>query len=95
MLLAAVFTAVTLTACVNEEPQRGGTDEMWELVREAYIYAFPLVLMDATAKATTNTEQATRQKAPVNQFIHAGELSDADSKWVVTPTQFIHRPSLI
>ena len=62
------------------------TDEnIWETVEDAYVYAFPLVLMDATETSATNTEEAVTEKAPVNQFIHSVALADAQFRTVVTP----------
>lgn len=57
----------------------------WELVGEAYTYALPLVVMDATKTSSTNTETPVTGRAPVNQLIHAQKLADAQSKLVVTP----------
>ena len=53
--------------------------------QQAYLYAFPLVIMDATRTASTNTRTATSNKAPINQFIHAEKLADATTRAVVTP----------
>lgn len=62
------------------------TDEnIWETVEAAYVYTFPLVLMDATEISATNTEESATEKAPVNQFIHSVALADAQFKTVVTP----------
>ena len=62
------------------------TDEnIWETVEDAYVYTFPLVLMDATETSATNTEEAATEKAPVNQFIHSAALADAQFRTVVTP----------
>ena len=62
------------------------TDEnIWETVEDAYVYAFPLVLMDATETSATNTEEAVTGKAPVNQFIHSVALANAQFRNVVTP----------
>ena len=62
------------------------TDEnIWETVEDAYVYAFPLVLMDATETSATNTEEVGTEKAPVNQFIHSVALADAQFRTVVTP----------
>lgn len=55
------------------------------LLEEAYLYALPLIIMDATRKVSTNTETATGSRAPVNQFIHAAKLADAATRTVVTP----------
>ncbi len=39
------------------------TDEnIWETVEDAYVYAFPLVLMDATETSATNTEEVVNKK---------------------------------
>ena len=56
-----------------------------QLVEEAYLYAFPLVLMDATKIVSTNTKTATERRAPVNQLIHVRSLMDASSRTVVSP----------
>ena len=62
------------------------TDEnIWETVEDAYVYAFPLVIMDATKISATNTEEVDSEKAPVNQFIHSVALADAQFRTVVTP----------
>ena len=62
------------------------TDEnIWKTVEDAYVYAFPLVIMDATKISATNTEEAVTEKAPVNQFIHSVALADAQFRTVVTP----------
>ncbi len=58
---------------------------MWETIEAAYIYAFPLVLMDATRASATNTEGAVPGKAPVNQFMHGAALANAQFKNVVSP----------
>ncbi len=90
-LVSAVLTAALLcfalifSALPPVTRAKTNSEDAWELAREAYVYALPLVLVDATAKASTNTETATPQKAPVNQFIHASQLLHAGSKMVVTP----------
>lgn len=58
---------------------------VWETVKEAYIFSFPLIIMDATKKAGTNTVKPTDKKAPVNQFLHARTLANAKFREVVTP----------
>lgn len=56
-----------------------------ELLEEAYLYAFPLVIMDATKTMSINAETAGEDKAPINQFAHARKLADASFRTVVTP----------
>ncbi len=79
MCLTMLQAAVLAEDVPSEEAQ-------WELISDAYTFAFPLVLMDWTMKAATNTESADLAgHAPVNQLIHAQKLADADTKMVVTP----------
>ena len=52
-------------------------------VEDAYVYTFPLVLMDATETSATNTEEVVTEKAPVNQFIHSVALADAQFRTLV------------
>lgn len=55
------------------------------LVKDAYIYAYPLVLMDVTRQQTTNVPNATvvPMRAPINQFAHFRSYPKADSRDVV------------
>ena len=52
-------------------------------MEDAYVYTFPLVLMDATETSATNTEEVVTEKAPVNQFIHSVALADAQFRTLV------------
>lgn len=62
-----------------------GKSSTWELLEEAYLYAFPLVIMDATKTASTNTETAGNGHAPINQFSHSKKTVDASFHTVVSP----------
>ena len=80
---AAVVCAATLLP-VEKAAAAQQTLAAQNLLEQAYLYAFPLVIMDATRTASTNTRTATSNKAPINQFIHAEKLADAtDRKSVV------------
>lgn len=85
---AAVLSALMLLACgvvpagAAEAPE---TDALWDVVSEAYIYAFPLVLTNATKTLSVNTETPTDERAPINQLSHAQELADASFRAVVSP----------
>lgn len=79
LLSSCLFSSCTIKK-TGEDPK-----SVWELVSEAYIYALPLVIMDATKTSSTNTETPVTGRAPVNQLIHAQKLADAQSKLVVTP----------
>ena len=59
--------------------------DVWDTVKEAYVFSFPLVLMDSTKICGTNTVTPTERKAPVNQFLHMKTLATAKFRQVVTP----------
>ncbi len=98
IIVLAVIMALsllTLPACSSPVPgpsepsatEPGNREDVWKTVREAYIYAFPLVIMDATKTLSTNTEEPVPEKgkAPVNQLMHGEKLADASFKTIVTP----------
>ncbi|MGR9085931.1 MAG: DUF1254 domain-containing protein [Gammaproteobacteria bacterium] len=60
-------------------------DETYALAKDAYLYAYPLVLMDITMRQTTNVPDATSvpMRAPINQFAHFREYPKADARDVV------------
>ena len=60
--------------------------DLQELADEAYVYAYPMVLMDATRRvATTTTPQPGFARAPVNRFAHFTSFPDASFEAVVRP----------
>ncbi|QDQ98426.1 DUF1254 domain-containing protein [Tomitella fengzijianii] len=46
-----------------------------DALEDAYIYAYPLVLMDVIREMTTNTELPTTERAPLGQFFHSRALA--------------------
>ena len=61
-------------------------NEIWEKVYKAYIFSFPLMMMDATMRVSTNTaEPDDSGKAPANRWMHAKHLAAASFRQVVTP----------
>ncbi|GGD40945.1 DUF1254 domain-containing protein [Pseudoxanthomonas indica] len=55
------------------------------LLRDAYVYAYPLILMDVTQRQATNVPNATSvpMRAPLNQFAHFRTYPDASARDVV------------
>lgn len=87
-IVALCLIAVLLSACTGKEETAApfaDNENTWELISQAYIYVFPLVLTDATKTLSTNTVQAASGRAPINQFNHARKLADASFHTVVTP----------
>ncbi|MET4046823.1 MULTISPECIES: DUF1214 domain-containing protein [unclassified Rhodococcus (in: high G+C Gram-positive bacteria)] len=44
-------------------------------LEDAYVYAYPLVLMDTIRAMVTNTETPTADRAPLNQLFHSRDLA--------------------
>ena len=65
--------------------QATGENEALELGVEAYVYGYPLVLMDVTRAVTTNAPKAAGGKAPINQLVHLREFPDHTFTDVVSP----------
>jgi hypothetical protein len=63
-------------------------EEAKEIAVDAYLYAYPLVLMDVTRQVSTNVaapEKKAGFRAPVNQFANAQRYPDAGFTDVVRP----------
>lgn len=58
-----------------------------EIARDAYVYAYPLVLMDATRRQLTNFAEpgGGPGQGPPNRFIHIREFPDPNFKTVIRP----------
>ncbi|NER93725.1 MAG: DUF1254 domain-containing protein [Symploca sp. SIO1B1] len=52
---------------------------------QAYIYAYPMILMEITRRLLTNVEASTDELVPMNQFGHRRHFPDQTSKAVVRP----------
>jgi hypothetical protein len=61
--------------------------EAYDIAKDAYVYAYPLVLMDVYMRQATNYAAPTGlvTQAPYNQFSHAKAFPPADYKAVVRP----------
>lgn len=93
MLLAAL--ALTTLACnqiqkksSKGEGTTGMTDEqIIQTSREAYEFAYPMVLFYATRRVMTNTDKVVvdngPMRAPVNQLVSAGHFPDAKDHTVI------------
>jgi len=59
--------------------------EAYEIAKDAYVYGYPLLLVDITMRRSTNYAEPTGllTQAPFNQFSHAKAFPPADYKGVV------------
>lgn len=60
-------------------------DEAREIARDAFIYAYPLVLSEITQQIGQNVVQPIGSSAPLNQFGHMREFPDPSFTIVVRP----------
>ena len=86
----AVFTLICTTALpVSTQAQTPNVSEQeaYEITKDAYVYAYPLLLMDVFMRQGTNYAEPTGivTQAPYNQFSHARAFPPADFKAVVRP----------
>ena len=81
---AAVVCAATLLP-VEKAAAAQQTLAAQNLLEQAYLYAFPLVLMDATRKVSTHTETPNSTRAPINHFSHAEKLAAAHGLCKINP----------
>ena len=56
-----------------------------EIAADAFIFGYPLVIMDATCQLATAVPRVTLTRAPLNQFLHLRSFPDATFTDVVTP----------
>lgn len=60
-------------------------EEIREVARDAYIYDYPLVLMQVSRQVSTNVMQPTGLLSPINQFAHGRKFPDPSLTVVVRP----------
>jgi hypothetical protein len=86
-LLAALFfpLAVSYAAPVIETAPAIDAAKAAELSQKAYVYGYPLVIVDLTCKVFTATATATDTKAPYNQWVHKRTFPDQTFTEVVKP----------
>ncbi|MBK9143401.1 MAG: DUF1254 domain-containing protein [Candidatus Melainabacteria bacterium] len=73
-------------ALKKTETEKLGFEEIKQIAAEAYIYAYPLVLMELTRLQGTNIEaNAKPASGPMNEFHHFRTFPDANFKEVIRP----------
>ena len=85
---------LAITSCANAKNNKAGIDisglsdeEIVDIATKAYVYGYPLILMDLTRKVGTNVEAPgiKQSSAPINQFGHYREFPDHNLTDVVKP----------
>jgi len=60
--------------------------ELHDIAVDAYIYAYPMVLMELTRRHATNVQSPVEGRAPVNQFGHRTTFPEAKSASMAWPS---------
>jgi hypothetical protein len=83
-LAAAILPATILTA-PRATAQALSEQQLYAIARDAYVYAYPIVIMDITKRQATSVPNATTAslRAPINQFAHVRTYPKADARDVV------------
>ncbi len=81
----AIGISILCLARAADEPISMTEDETAKIAIDAYIYGFPLVLMDVSRQVMTAVPKPTTIAAPVNQFNVSEAFPDASFTSVVTP----------
>jgi len=86
-VVALAFATAALPSMRTASAQSPGISDQdaYEIAKEAYVYAYPLLLMDVFMRQGTNYAEPTGivTQAPYNQFSHARAFPSADFKAVV------------
>ena len=83
--LSVALLAVALAGCRNSNPSPAALSAR-ATAAEAYIYGYPLVLMDVSRTKLTNVSHPNgKGQAPINQFGNVRTFPDATFTDVVSP----------
>lgn len=87
LILLPVLTALacTLSATLPGSAQSVSGQEAYDIARDAYVFAYPIVTMDVSMRQSTNVPDAKAipLRAPINQFAHARTYPHAEDRDVV------------
>ncbi len=75
---------LSLTACEKETPDEAANLRR-DTAKDAYVYGYPLVLMDVTRARMTNVPSSSGHAAPMGQFANIRAFPDATFVDVVSP----------
>src|SRR5512139_2579785 len=84
--MAPATPTISSTSEARKSPAALAPDQLVEIATNAYIYAYPLVLMEMTRRVGTNVPDLRQfGKAPMNQFASLPAFPDAKFTDVVRP----------
>ena len=69
-LAAFVISGMTASAALAQQAQPISEQEIRDIARDAYIYAYPMLVMEMTRRVSTNVEKPAGAHAPMNQIVN-------------------------
>jgi len=86
---SASLALLVMLPFLSSTPAQSSADQVPQEIitaaADAYVYAYPLVLMDITKKVMTATELPGDRRAPINQFAHVRTFPSPADTDVVSP----------
>ncbi len=91
MLVAVLIAGAGMAISRPASAASAAEQEAYDIGCEAYLYLYPLVIMDVTRRGATNVEAGTVLfRGPMNTFIHVPTFPPADFRDVVRPNFDTH-----
>lgn len=84
-ILALAGTLLSCSSSSKNSEANISTRDKEQIAKEAYVFGYPLVLMDMSKRVGTNVSRADAEYAPVNQFNHKTKFPDDTFNAVVSP----------
>ena len=87
-ILASFLISITIAGSFfikQAEANNLTNQEIVETAEEAYIFGYPLMVMDLTKEVSLNTKKSSPRHAPINTFGHMKHFPDYKFKNVVKP----------
>src|SRR5262249_26375572 len=83
--VVSIFLVCGSMVATQANAQAVSKEQAYEIARDAYIYAYPIVTMDVSMRQSTNVPDAKTVplRAPINQFAHARNYPRAECRDVV------------
>ena len=84
-LAALAISGMTASAALAQQGQSVSEQEARDIARDAYIYAYPMLVMEMTRRVCTNVEKPDGARAPMNQIANVRAFPDPSFTDVVRP----------
>jgi len=84
-IIVVLVGVILPTQTLDVEESTLSPSEAQAIAEEAYIFGYPLVIMDVSSESMSNVSESGTSTAPINQFARMQEFPDPEFKKVVSP----------